>query len=265
VKNVIVTGMPRSGTSWLGQIINSAPNVLFRTEPLFSYRFKNQINIGSTCHEIDDFLSSLIELDDEFILQRENQKQGYYPTFKKDAADILAFKTTRHHELIEKYLNCVNDIQVIGVVRHPCGAINSWIKSYTEFGKKGCQKENDWRTGACRKTGVGEYWGFDDWLSVTTNFVALSKKSANFHVVRYSDLVTNTVQCTQNLFNDIGMQLHPQTAEFLAVCHSRHDKDPYSVYKSKAVLDEWKSELDPGIVETIIHETEVRGLSCFLA
>ena len=37
MKNVAIFGVPRSGTSWLGQIFNSSPMVAYRFQPLFSY------------------------------------------------------------------------------------------------------------------------------------------------------------------------------------------------------------------------------------
>jgi hypothetical protein len=264
VKTIIITGMPRSGTSWLGQIINSVPGVLFRTEPLFSYRFKDQLDVDSSCAKINDFIGSLVDLDDDFILQKQNHAAGFYPEFRKDSTVALAFKTTRHHELIESYLSCVDDIHVIAIVRHPCGSINSWFKSYREFAKKNCNQADDWRTGKCRKTSAGEYWGFDDWLAVTKKFLRLANAHQNFHLVRYSDLVLDAVQCVATLFESIGIEMTQQTLEFLSDCHARHDQDPYSVFKTKAVVDVWKTELNARIAETIINETNASGLNYFL-
>ena len=34
-----VHGVPRSGTSWLGQILNASKKVNFKFQPLFSYAF----------------------------------------------------------------------------------------------------------------------------------------------------------------------------------------------------------------------------------
>ena len=38
---VAIHGVPRSGTSWIGEIINSSPNVLYKFQPLFSYALKD--------------------------------------------------------------------------------------------------------------------------------------------------------------------------------------------------------------------------------
>ena len=37
---ISIHGVPRSGTSWLGQILDSSPKVRYKFQPLFSYAFK---------------------------------------------------------------------------------------------------------------------------------------------------------------------------------------------------------------------------------
>lgn len=264
MKKIIITGMPRSGTSWLGQIVNSDPCVAFRTEPLFSYKFKNLLNVKSSCKEVNDFSDSLLDVDDSFILQKANQSTGYYPTFEKGHPTTIAYKTTRHHELLEKYLDCLNGLNIVAIVRHPCGAINSWFKSYREFNKKGCQQSRDWRDGGCRNNEVGEYWGFDDWLKTTTLFVELSNSNKNFHLLKYGDLVAKPLDVVAELFTTLGIDLHPQSVDFLSNSHSRHDDDPYSVYKDISVVHRWKDELNPAIADEILEISRENGLSCFL-
>ena len=40
---VFAFGVPRSGTSWFGELFNSSPRVAYRFQPLFSYAFKDAI------------------------------------------------------------------------------------------------------------------------------------------------------------------------------------------------------------------------------
>ena len=41
---VAIHGVPRSGTTWLGSIFDSSPNVIYRNQPLFSYAFKSYLS-----------------------------------------------------------------------------------------------------------------------------------------------------------------------------------------------------------------------------
>ena len=57
-KTIALFGVPRSGTSWLGQIFDSCPDVIYKYQPLFSYAFKNRLNMQSSFDEISNFLMS---------------------------------------------------------------------------------------------------------------------------------------------------------------------------------------------------------------
>ncbi|MCK5666559.1 MAG: hypothetical protein KAI17_23870, partial [Thiotrichaceae bacterium] len=198
-------------------------------------------------------------------LQKENRRKGIYPKFKKsNEASFLAYKTTRHHELLHKYLEAVKNVHIVSIVRHPCAVINSWIRSDNEFEKKGCTLSADWKAGACRKEGVGEYWGFDDWLSVTQDHVSLSHKYSNFNILEYSDLIRGSEGVIYKLFKQLLIPYTKQTAEFLKDCHSSHDDDPYSVFKSASAENKWKSELDSDISHEIIRSAKAANLGQFL-
>ncbi|PWW36480.1 sulfotransferase family protein [Chromohalobacter israelensis] len=264
MKTIIVTGMPRSGTSWVGQIFNSHPRIRFRMEPLFSYELKNCIDTDSTCQEVENFIRRAWESKSEFMLQAERVSSKSYPEFYKEKTDVLCFKTTRHHEMLQKYMECIDDIHIVAVVRNPCGAINSWIKSGKEFSEKGCRVSQDWLSGRCRKNDVGEYWGFNDWLFTTKQILELSNNHENFHMVKFSDIVTDPVQETNAIFNKCGVEVAGQTLSFLKDCHKTHNQDPYSVFKNKFVVDSWKSELPLEISREIIKRTVDEGLGMFL-
>lgn len=264
-KIFIVCGMPRSGTSWLGQIFDSSPDVAFRMEPLFSYRFKNIIDEKSSKKELERFFKEVYETDDEFIHQSENRNKGSYDTFKKNPSPtLLVIKTTRHHNLIPHYLNNLDNLNLISIVRHPCAAISSWINTDNEFSAKGCRIDKDWKSGKCRKDGQGEYWGFDDWLEVTKQHLALSKSSSNVHIMKYSNLIRNPEQATQDLFRPLDIAYTQQTIDFLKSSTSNHNDDPYAVFKSYEVETQWKSKLDPQLATQIIDSTIRSGLEEFL-
>lgn len=257
--------MPRSGTSWLGQIFDSSPDVAFRMEPLFAYRFKNIINDKSSKEEIIKFFTAVYLTDDDFIHQKESRAKGIYDSFKKNPKqEFLVVKTTRHHNLLERYLRMVEAIEIISIVRHPCAVISSWINTEREFTAKACTVENDWRSGECRKDGDGEFWGFNDWLSVTHQHVEFSQKYSNFNIVKYADLIHDSESVINNLFKGLSIPYTMQTSDFLKNCNSRHNNDPYSVFKSTDVENKWKDKLDKSIAQEIIAESIASGFGEFI-
>jgi len=264
-KIILICGMPRSGTSWLGQIFDSSPDVAFRMEPLFSYKFKNKINDKSSRKEISKFFTDVYLTDDEFIHQKENRKKGAYSSFMKNPdPEFLVIKTTRHHNLLERYLRLTDCIEIVTIIRHPCAVINSWISTEREFLFKGCTVENDWENGACRKDGEGEFWGFNDWLSVTHSHIELSQQYSNFTIVKYTDLIQGSENVIDKLFTRLSIPYTRQTADFLSTCNSTHQDDPYSIYKSKEVEYKWKNKLNKGIARQIIRESVESGLEEYI-
>jgi len=264
-KIILICGMPRSGTSWFGQIFDSSSDVAFRMEPLFAYKFKNIIDENSTEEEIISFFNDVYLTEDDFINQKENRNAGVYDVFKKNQTqEFLVVKTTRHHNLLKRYLDLIDCIEVISIVRHPCAVINSWINTDREFKSKGCTVENDWKSGYCRKDGIGEFWGFSDWLSVTRQHIELSKKYQNFNIVEYANLIKDPEVVIKYLFNKMSILYTRQTASFLESCHNKHHDDPYSVYKNKEVESAWKDTLNCKIAEEIIKKTIDSGMDQFV-
>ena len=53
-KIIGVFGVPRSGTSWLGQIFNSSEETSFFYQPMFTETFRDKINARSSKEEIEN-------------------------------------------------------------------------------------------------------------------------------------------------------------------------------------------------------------------
>ena len=266
-KIIGIFGMPRSGTSFVGQIFDSHPKVAFRMEPIFSYALKNSVNENSTKAEFETFFQrAFVASDDVFMNQLENRNRGIYPTFKKDPnGAYLVFKTTRFHEILPTLLRHFSPeyLKIVSVVRHPCGAINSWLMHPNEF-PQDADRMQEWRSGACRKTAKEEYWGFDDWLKLMQLHQEYEQKNLNFKIFQYENIVKNIKKETERLFKFSGLDFNKQTLAFIKSCQYRNDADPYSVFKTKDAAVKWKYQLDQDIQKEIILDTIKNDLSSFL-
>ena len=130
---VSIHGVPRSGTSWLGQLFNSSEHVAYRYQPLFSYAFHGAIDGNSDRGAIDSFIGALIETDDDFVLQRGKASLGYTLEFPKQEVSHLVYKEVRHHEILANLLAVCPHAMGIGIIRNPCAVINSWSRAPREF------------------------------------------------------------------------------------------------------------------------------------
>ena len=259
-KNILmILGMPRSGTSWLGQILDSSPEVRFRNSPLFSYEFKNQVDKQSSVIEWKKLFSDSYESENEFMSQSIRRLQGHYPAFevKDTMPGTLVIKDTRFHELTARLLELFDELKVIYLVRNPCGAINSWLNSAGEF-PLSADPFSEWRTGSCRKPGIGEYWGFDDWKKVANQYLILEERfSERVLIQQYEDIVDDAENTTIRLFKFCGLEVTEQTQRFLRISQCEHQDNQYAVFKSPNVATAWKNELSPQIREQI--ESEIIG------
>jgi len=267
-KNIIaIAGVPRSGTSWLGQIIDSSPDVAFRTQPLFSYAFKDAVNEDSPREEYEAFFRAIYYSRDPFLLQTEKREKGLYPTFEKNANPrFLAFKTCRYQYVLPKMLQHFENLKLIGIVRHPCGAINSWLKTAKEFPKNAVPR-NEWRFGACRNKGrPEEFFGYYKWKEVAHLYLDLQDRHpSRVDIIRYDRLVGRPYAESYGMFDFLGLEVTAQTEAFLEACHASHDEDPYSVFKAPSVKDKWEQELDPYIASEILQDLIGTRLERFLA
>lgn len=265
MKTVLIHGAPRSGTSWLGQIFNSNPKVAFRFQPLFSYKLKNFLSASSTKEDVHEFLSVLENIDDDFILQKDQQARGAHPTFDKDCIELMAIKHVRYHFLVEKFLKSKDDLKVIAIVRNPCGSINSWLKTSREFNSNWNAK-TEWRSALSKNMGKPEeYYGFDKWLESSRYFIDLeSKYQDRFIIVQYESLVSNTLHEVKRLFSFCDLKLDQQTLEFIKKSHSKEIDDPDTVFRKSDVSKRWIKELDTDIISEILETVRGTELERFL-
>ncbi|PCJ25993.1 MAG: hypothetical protein COA97_06700 [Flavobacteriales bacterium] len=262
-----INGMPRSGTSWLSQIIASSEEVNFKMAPLFSHQFKDKVDENSSKDQWVNFFDEVFITKDFFINQEERKNKGEFMNFQKlKNQKFLCVKDVRYHEVIPTLLNHFGEIKIIHIVRNPCATIYSWMNTKKEFKVNENTTENEWLTGKTRKINKSEYWGFNDWVSLTKHYLILQKKyRKNVYLVSYEDLVDNTNAEVNKLFEFCDIKANEQTQEFLRLSHEKHDENDYSVFKNVSqVKSKWKENLDSEIANQIIQTCKNEGLEFYL-
>jgi hypothetical protein len=263
---VILTGMPRSGTSWLGQLLESHPEVSYRMSPLFTWEFKNRLSLESTREEWTSLIDEVARSSNPYLLQTERRLTGQYPIFPLRATTptCIVMKFDRHQHLIRRSVELLPAMKVIGIVRHPCGAIYSWLKAPREFPVDADQLEH-WREGQIKKRWDGDHYGFTDWVSTTRELVALALEQPDRVAwVRYEALVADPRAEMARILSGIGLSMHSQVETFIAQSQALHVAGDYSVFKSPKVAYAWKGGLDRRIQEAIFAALAGTDLASFL-
>lgn len=247
---------PRSGSSWLLNVFNSAPNTKCLFQPLFSYTHKDKLNEFSSGHEISGFFEEIYNTDDNFALMNnewffDNKGARRYPFFKKNKIPRdLVFKHVRYHHLLQNLLHQNSQIKVIGIVRDPRATINSFLNT-KEF-KPEWDISAEWRFAPRKNKGmVEEFYGYERWKDTTRIFLNLEEiYPQRFRIVRYIDMVKKTEEIVRHLFDFSGLKFSEETRRFVAESKSQ-DSDDYGIYRVKSDDFDWKNSLDQKIIDAI--------------
>lgn len=265
MKKIGLFGTPRCGTSWLGHIFNSHPDVVLRFQPLFSYGHKGSLTSHSTAEEIRSFFEAIIYSQDTFAsMKTEAQKE--YPVFNKSARPThIVFKETRYLHIIENMLAQCSEVKIVGIVRNPLAVLASWVLAPKEYNPE-WDINKEWRLAPSKNQNrPEEFFGFDKWKEATEAFLRFERQFPHqFFLVRYDELNRTPLDTTNKLFDFCGLKVCRQVEDFLTASKSRHDSDPYSVFRANASDDRWQGVLPDEIVKQIMSELKHTPLENFL-
>jgi sulfotransferase family protein len=262
---IAIFGVPRSGTTWLSQIFNSHPDVALRFQPLFSYGHKGSLSAHSTGAEILAFFDDILRTQDAFALM-VTEFQKNYPTFQKSNVPThIAFKETRYLHIIENILTQCSEVKIIGIVRNPLAVMASWILAPKEFNPV-WDIRCEWRGAPSKNQNrQEEFYGFDKWKEIAEAFLRFKNQfPLQFSLVSYDELNRTPLHTTGKVFERCGLEVCNQVQAFLLASKSRHDHDPYSVFRAKASDDHWQGVLPDEITQQIISELQHTPLDTFL-
>ena len=258
IKNIVgLWGVPRSGTSWLGQIFNSSSKTIYRYQPLFSYEFKNAINERSSSSKIKQFFESIEKSKDPFVINGMSNKIEIKKTsFKKSKIPShLIMKHVRYHEIIENLINKNNQIKIVAIVRNPYATIYSWINASKEFNSN-WDIEDEWFFAKKKNLGNNsEYFGFQRWKDATQIYISLASKfPGRILIIKYSDLLKKPIVETKRIFDKVELEFTDQTKSFIQKSRNEKGNYDYSVYNDRKTDTDWISKLPKYIVHAIKND-----------
>jgi hypothetical protein len=248
--------VPRSGSSWVGAVLNKHPEINYFFQPLFSNSFKPSLDEWSSKEDIVHFYNALQNSNDSFVQQiRFGEKNG---NRNKHAVNIL-YKEVRYHHIIENLIKKDPSIKIIGLIRNPLATMNSWLNAPKEFRKDLLWDElEEWKYAEKKNNGkIEEFNGFLKWKETTLLFEKLSSLyPKNFYIAKYSELLSDTCYAFEKILNYLNLEMHETILKFINETKSSENHNPstYSIYRIKKMDNDWKSQLNPIIVKEIMNE-----------
>ncbi len=268
MQKIVIHSVPRSGSTWLGAIFDSHPQVIYRYQPLFSYAFKSFLDEKATPSRIDEFFKQISQSNDDFINQKEDIEKGKIPVFKKEETLIaISYKEVRYHHIVSNLLEKTPTLKAIFLVRNPLATLYSWKNAPREFKKElGWKFDEEWLYAPSKNAGKREeYNGYAKWKEAALLFLKLANKYPNnVRLVCYEDLIKNPLEVTKQLFDFCHLNLTTQTTDFLKSSTSVNQSDPYSVFKTKTIKDNHWHSLPLEIINYIKKDLANTQLEKFL-
>jgi len=267
MKKIALHSAPRSGSTWIGSILDSSPNVAYRFQPLFSYSHKNQLNENSSKQEIEFFFQDILATKDDFVLQQEYISRGRVPLFVKKEITHIAYKEVRYHHILENLLKKGEDIKIIGLIRNPLSVINSWLGASKEFKKElGWKESEEWRFAPKKNLGkVEEFHGYEKWKEVALLFHKLKDEFPDrFYLLRYDFILKDTFTEVEKLFDFLDLQISEQTINFIEKSLNTENNDAYSVFRKNQTDNKWENNLPEYITDFIKRDIENTELQNYI-
>jgi hypothetical protein len=225
---VAIFGLPRSGTTWLGQLLNAHPNILYRYQPLFSYEFKDFLASDFSTEDLTDFHRKLPDAQSEFTCPKH--------PFKKEEPSVLLYKNVRYHHLSRRMLE-KSDIRIIFISRDPLAVLNSWYNAPREFYPE-WSIEDEWEFAPSKNQGrPEEFFGFDGWRRAEEMHRENARLfSDRVKIVSYETLAENTELQMNELVQWLELPMHSQITQFIEASAKRDEQSTYSIFKKPSTF-----------------------------
>jgi LPS sulfotransferase NodH len=267
LQKIAIHGAPRSGTTWLGEILNSNEHVIYKYQPLFSYAFKSFLDEHASAEKINNFFQAIASKDDAFLDQVEQRQRGDLPVFGKREPSHIVYKEVRYHHILANLLQQDPEVKLIALIRNPLAVMASWLAAPREFRKDlGWCVETEWRDAPSKNNGLPEeFFGFAKWQESARIFHELAlKHPERVLLVNYANLLGDTWQQAEIICKFTGLDFTQQMQQFLQSSMDQVSEDVYSVYRDKSEDDGWKSTLDDSIVAGVRYELAGNDLAQYL-
>lgn len=274
IKNtILVTGTPRSGTTWLAEILNTIPRSSILWEPLhvqaipklehIGFRMHTYIPPGKDWPEAERYIRRVLEGK---VLNRWTLSYTNLSQVLQTKRWIVKF--CRANMLLKYITENFSISTPILLIRHPCAVVASQMRhgswDYVSSPFPYCPEF------------VSAHPQFEDLLNnletleemlaaawCVENYVPLSQpKPYPWLVVTYEKLVRDGQSELQRIFQTLQLDMPPQAGEQLGIPSAttiKHTTD----YLNKDPLSRWKDYLSPQQINDILRVVSNFGLDFY--
>lgn len=288
-KPILVTGAPRSGTSWIGRIMEQVPFVRYTHEPFNISRkpcacgveFKHWFFYLSpeNCHEFEEHLRHVIYpaysragLQNLFtemaqarrirLLWKYLQAYRFHRAVVKDPLAVFSAET----------LASLFDMDVVVLIRHPAAIVSSykalnWTHPFSHFLHQPQLMEEHL---APFRAEIEDFVEHEHdivdqvallWKLIHHMVIQYQKTHPDWIFIRHEDLASDPVEGYRNLFNRLELPFSPHVRDAInAYSLQKQPSDttrPYAIKQnSSQVVSKWRKYLTTADITRIRNRVE---------
>jgi len=283
-ETIFISGTPRSGSTWLMEILGTLPNYKTLLEPFHTEFFPEVKELGLTPRNYLDFEKDYPEIHDYIRRVIGGKKISQKPHYldsqitNRLIADKLIVKCVRANRMLPYISKNFSLRQIYLIIRHPCAVISSqferWATGYNMSKNLPLPKDlviNDILTipevnsntilvNKIRKIDstielLAAIWAADNFVPL------LHSKNYNWYIVPYEKLLLNEENELDKLFNAINEEATKKAKKIIREPSPVASKD----YKSNVEkqLSKWRKKLSDEQINKILEITSWFGLDFY--
>jgi hypothetical protein len=267
---IMINGVPRSGTSWLGGMFEHHPSTIYRYQPLFSWEFKDEIDHTSSKDDMWKAFTRIANARSRFVLKGLNNDR--MEKVENKNASTLVMKHVRYHNLVPHILKTCYvrpSSKVVFLVRDPRGCLNSWGTAPKEVVAP-LYKGDEWYYATWKNQWKpSEYYGFHKWKEFCRLAIDIrAEYPSKCLIVKYEDLATNPRGTIKSVLEWCDLGYTDTVEEFLKRTTMNESTGAYSLCMPnddvKWQLDNIDKLVPSSINEKILAELEDTPIQQFL-
>uniref|UniRef100_A0A1B6CQM9 Sulfotransferase domain-containing protein n=1 Tax=Clastoptera arizonana TaxID=38151 RepID=A0A1B6CQM9_9HEMI len=268
--NIVVTTW-RSGSTFIGGVLDSHPGTYHFSEPLTEFKtvqIRGEPLASQAIKVLHNLLNcNFIETDKYLKVSKKNQHRlfthntrlwescknkkeiCFLPEFLTPMCKLFPFVSMKivhlRLRLIESLLEDQElNLKVVYLVRDPRGTMRS------RYMQPWCRKQPD-----CGDVGRLCADLIDDYAA------ALRLKQLHptkFIVVRYEDMSLNAIKEISNMFDFLGLYYSPKVQQFVTEHTTRNNSHAYKTYRDSSIVPlQWRQKLSFQIVDKIQQKCSI--------
>ncbi len=273
---IYIVGLPRSGTTWLASILNTAQGVKYFYEPFNPLRvpealphLMKYLRANDTDPSYSSFCQAAFSgrLKNQLVYKKMAKPYCRFGNALRSLPGRVMVKDV-HSLMSLAWIQKTIQPVILVVIRHPCAVAASWFRYFnldvelrglhSIFNQPSLMEDHLYpyehlfyeTVDFWQKIAV--YWG-----AVYHVIFQQSKRYPHWKIIRHEDLCHNPTQAFKELFSQLNLCWTHQTDSLLKLSTSQDSHRPYIPFRvSAAEPMKWKKELAPWQIEKIKHFTQ---------